>query len=247
MSSGGRLRGALCLPLIYAWGLCATAVIALWALLCRRQFQRRGHKVIRWWGRVPLALLGIRLDVSGREHLATAGPKIVAFNHLSTLDLFTMSSLVPRHPLVLYKKELARIPGLGWALMATRMIPVARGDRERAVASILDAGRRIRDEGAAVLIAPEGTRSPDGRLGPFKMGLFHLAAATSIPVVPVIYHGTAKLLPMGSWCARPGSIRVEVLAPIDTTDWKEDTVRTHASMLESVFSERLAAPESVAG
>jgi putative phosphoserine phosphatase/1-acylglycerol-3-phosphate O-acyltransferase len=116
---------------------------------------------------------------------------------------------------------------------------------ERAIVSLAEAGRRIREEHGAVMIAPEGTRSRDGRLGEFKLGAFHLACATGVPIVPLVMHGIPNVLPHGALIVRPGVVRIEVHEPIPTDTWQTADVRNHAQQLREFYLAELGESESL--
>jgi len=240
-------RGVLFFLPLVLWSLAVPMCVALVAVVWPA-FRREG--VVRWvriWGRVPLALCAVRLEVHGLEHRDRPGPKLILFNHVSLLDLYVLAAICPDRMVALYKRELHRIPGLGLGMRMIGMIPVDRGDLGSAIASIDEAGRRLREEGAACYMAPEGTRSRLGGLQPFKLGAFHLAAQTHIPVVPLVMRGIEEVLPMGSFLVRSGVVRADFLPPIDTTAWERETVRQHARELRELFLEYLpAAPERAA-
>ncbi len=235
-SGGSRWRGVVFLLPVALFFLGVPAVLAVLGVVSRR-FREGGFvKLVRVWGRVPLWLLGVRLEVEGwKEHLQSEGPKLVLFNHVSVLDLLVLAALCPRRPIVMYKKELGRVPGLGWALRSLGMISVDRSDHEAAIASMHEAGRRIRAEDAQVLIAPEGTRSRRGGLQRFKLGAFHMAAETGVPVVPMVMRGIEGVLPMGAWVVRSGVVRVDYLEPIETEGWSAERAREHAEAVRGVF------------
>jgi 1-acyl-sn-glycerol-3-phosphate acyltransferase len=115
---------------------------------------------------------------------------------------------------MLAKTELFRIPVWGRGLRAAEFIEVDRSDKQRARASIEEAERLLRD-GVSIYLAPEGTRSRDGRIGPLKKGGFHLALDTGAPIVPIAIRGTIAILPRGGKSMRRGmSVEVEIGAPI---------------------------------
>lgn len=207
----------------------------IYAVLAPRRFRRRESAVFQRWGRTALWLVGVRLEIRGAEHRPESGPVIVMFNHVSLFDLFVLAALWPRRGVVLYKREFHRIPVIGAALRATGMIPVDRGNREAAIRSVEEAARRAREEGATVLIAPEGTRSRRGGLQEFKMGPFHLATATGAPIVPMIMRGIEQVMPFGSLLPRTGAVRVDYLPPIPTSGWTRDEVRDRARELRELF------------
>jgi 1-acyl-sn-glycerol-3-phosphate acyltransferase len=232
-------RGILFWVPIFLWTLGGAGVIGIAAALSP---SFRGGGYVHWvrrWGRVPLWMCGASVEVHGREHAEGPGPRLLLFNHVSLLDLYMVAALCPERALVLYKKEFARIPGLGLALRHLGMIPVDRTNREAAIKSITEAGRRILAERATCVMAPEGTRSREGGLQRFKMGAFHLAAEHSIPIVPMIMRGIESILPMGSFLLRNGHARVDLLPPIDTSGWKREQVHEHAEELRALFLEYL--------
>ena len=124
--------------------------------------------MVRIWGRVPLAMAGVRVELHGQEHLEAPGPKLFLFNHVSTLDLLLLGAHAPPSPCVAYKREFRRIPGIGWALIALGMIEIDRSDAERAIESLTHAGERLQTEGLTLMMSPEGTRSRRGGLQQFK-------------------------------------------------------------------------------
>ncbi|MCB9905499.1 MAG: 1-acyl-sn-glycerol-3-phosphate acyltransferase [Planctomycetes bacterium] len=212
-----------------------SGLIGLVALLAPGLIRPRLGAIVRPWGRFALRALGVSVELEGREFLFSDEPRIIVFNHVSLLDIPLLAAHAPDRPLVLYKRELGRVPLIGWAFRATRMIPVEREHLERAIASLQEAGRRIRAERAAVVISPEGTRSRDGRLGEFKLGTFHLARTTGVPIVPLVMHGIPKVLPHGAWIARPGTVRLVAHPPIPTEGWSAERVREYARELRALY------------
>lgn len=236
---GSVWRSLLFFLPIVLWTLGTAGVIAVVAALLP-SFRRSGFVPwARLWGRVPLALCGVRLEVHGAERLEESGGRIVIFNHTSLLDIYVLAATLPRDSVVLYKKEFSRVPGLGGALRSLGMIPVDRSDHGAAVRSLAEAGRRIRDEEANCLMAPEGTRSRLGGLQNFKLGAFHLAAEHGIPLVPMIARGVERAMPMGAMLVCSGTVRVDFLEPITTTSWTKEDVRQRAREVRERFLEFL--------
>jgi putative phosphoserine phosphatase/1-acylglycerol-3-phosphate O-acyltransferase len=226
------------------WVTLGATLIAVSALAFRGWTRRNLQLLIRIWGRVPLILAGVRVDLHGKEHLEAPGPKLFLFNHVSTLDLFLLAAYAPPSPCVAYKKEFRRIPGIGWALIALGMIEIDRSDAERAIESLSRAGDRLQAEKLTLMMAPEGTRSRRGGLQQFKKGPFHVAIATRAPIYPIIWRGNETLNPMGSWLIRSGEIRADSLAPMDTSGWETETIALHISDTRAVFL-RYLPPERV--
>ena len=233
--AGGRLRAALVFLPIFLWTICAATLIALLALVARSWTRRRLQGLVRLWGRVPLAMAGVRVDLHGREHLEAPGPKLFLFNHVSTLDLLLLGAYAPPSPCVAYKREFRSIPGIGWALIALGMIEIDRSDAERAIESLSRAGERLQAEELTLMMAPEGTRSRKGGLQQFKKGPFHVAIATRAPIYPIIWRGIEAVNPMGSWLIRSGEIRADCLPPIDTSRWETETIEAHVADTRAVF------------
>ncbi len=232
---GGRWRGVLILLPLAFWSFLYPLLGALFLLLWPRRLADLRHVLIRFWGRSGLALMGVRLEVHGRERLEGPGPALILFNHVSLLDLWLVTALWPRNGTVLYKREFDRIPILGFAMRVCGMIPIDRRNREEALRTLQEAAERIRRQNCRLIVAPEGTRSRRGGLQDFKMGPFHLAAETGAPVVPLIYRGVEAVLPMGAWIPRPGLVRADVLDPVPTADWKETDLRAQARELRALF------------
>lgn len=172
----------------------------------------------RWFGNRTVSLLGIDLVVTGADLVPPGRAYVYMSNHQSQLDIPILFAALPSPTIrMLAKKELFQIPVWGAALRAAEFIEVDRSDHLRGMASIDRAAQLLR-EGVSIYLAPEGTRSRDGRIGPLKKGGFHLARTTGASIVPVAIRGTIDILPRGSFSMRPG-MRVDVTigAPIDPT------------------------------
>jgi 1-acyl-sn-glycerol-3-phosphate acyltransferase len=167
----------------------------------------------RPWSRLLLLAAGIRLDVQGRWHVPE-GPCLLVVNHQSLFDIPTLFLAVPGRTRFVAKQSLFRIPFLGWAMRASGCIPIDRGNRARAVRSLMHAAHRVRG-GTSVVLFAEGTRSRDGRLAPFKKGGFHLALQAGVPVVPIAISGSFRRLAPGTLRVRPGTVAVRIAPPLD--------------------------------
>jgi len=182
------------------------------------------------WAALLLTACGARVRWHGRERLPAGQPCVYIANHLSMIDVWVMLLLVPAHTRFVAKQELFGIPIFGWALRAAGFIPVDRGNRREALRSLAAAGERVR-AGCPVVLFPEGTRSRDGRLAPFKKGAFHLALGAGVPVVPVAITGSFQVFPPGALRVRPGPIDVFVETPVDVAPFQP---ADHEGLLESV-------------
>jgi 1-acyl-sn-glycerol-3-phosphate acyltransferase len=180
---------------------------------------RAGHvfSLGRFGAQAFRRLLGIRLEVSGLDHVVGSRPTLYCINHRSNVDVVAFEALFPRCPRLrgLYKAEMGKIPVLGRAMRLVGFVPVDRANRASAIASVDAAARRLL-AGDSFLIAPEGTRARDGELQPFKKGGFVMAIKAQAAVVPVALHGTAEAMPRGRFWVKPTLVRVEVGEPIST-------------------------------
>ena len=169
----------------------------------------------RWFGRRVVELLDIELDVVGQDRVPPGRAYVYMSNHQSHLDIPMLYATLPSPTIrMLGKKELFEIPLWGRGLRAAEFIEVDRSNHARAVASIERAAELVRD-GVSIYLAPEGTRSKDGRIGRLKKGGFHLALETGTPIVPVAISGTNAILPPGARAMRTGrSVRVVIGEPI---------------------------------
>jgi 1-acyl-sn-glycerol-3-phosphate acyltransferase len=194
----------------------ATLILGLAAiLLC--PFSRGGGLFLalaRLWSRILFRAAGLSVEASGLELLHPGGAVLVA-NHASLLDPPALVLALPVNPRLVAKRGLFYIPIFGQALWAAGVVPIDRGDRERAIESLQAAAARLR-AGTPLLMFPEGTRSTDGRLQPLKKGAFVLAIQAGVPVQPIVVTGARALLPRGSVFIRAGTIRVRVLPPEPT-------------------------------
>lgn len=169
----------------------------------------------RWFGRRVVELLDVRLHASGAERVPLGRAYVYMSNHQSHLDIPMLYATLPSPTIrMLGKKELFQIPLWGRGLRAAEFIELDRSDHASAMKSIEYAKRLVRD-GVSIYLAPEGTRSRDGRVGPLKKGGFHLALGTGTPIVPVAIRGTIDILPRGARSARLGrEVHVTIGAPI---------------------------------
>jgi len=167
-----------------------------------------------FWGRAMVRLAGVRVTLEGATREKLDRPLVVVANHQSWFDVFVLGGFLPGRARFVAKEELRRIPLFGAAWETCGHIRVNRGDRAEAVRSLNEAGVRIRDQRLNVILFPEGTRSPDGQLLPFKKGAFVLAIQTGVPVLPVGISGSRAVMAKGSFGIRPGEIRVRVGEPI---------------------------------
>jgi 1-acyl-sn-glycerol-3-phosphate acyltransferase len=210
-------RTALALFVVSLYVLLVGPPGLLWTMLSGRirLLYAAGHLGIR----IGFRLVGIRLRMVGEEHVLAGRPAVYVSNHGSNIDppaLFSaLSPLFPKLR-VLYKAELRRLPVLVWVFDAAGFVPVERANRGQSLPAI-DRARQALVDGASFLIFPEGTRSPEGTLLPFKKGGFIMAIGAQVPVVPVVVSGGRDAMRKGSLLIRPATITIAFKEPIPTT------------------------------
>lgn len=210
------------------WGAAADVLVACWTIFLAipailfTMVTRRTWAIdflAPIWSRVILWICGVRVEVRGLERLNPHRSYILISNHLSNFDIWVTLAAVPLRIRFVAKKELLRIPFFGTALAMSDHIVIDRSNPEKAVRQI---NERVAQQARGgkpfcLLFYAEGTRSPDGRVQPFKKGGVTLALRTGLPIVPVAISGTRKLLPKNALLIRPGGrVRLVFSDPIET-------------------------------
>jgi 1-acyl-sn-glycerol-3-phosphate acyltransferase len=183
-------------------------------------FDRTGTtqiRVARAWARTLLAASGVHVTVEGLEEIVPTGSYVFVSNHLSFVDTPVVLANIPVQFRFLAKRGLFQVPFLGQHLSRAGHIPVPREDPRAAVKTMQLAAQTIQHKKISLLIFPEGGRSHNGELQPFKEGGAYIAIRAGVPVVPVAIAGTHELLPWGSGIVRSGCVKLRILKPIDTT------------------------------
>jgi 1-acyl-sn-glycerol-3-phosphate acyltransferase len=190
-------------------------------------------------GRLWLRLSGARIGVSGLEHLNPRESYVFIANHRSFLDTATLFCFAGRRIGLLAKKELLKVPILGYGMGFVNVLAIDRSNRERAMQTTKAATERLR-AGVSFGVFAEGTRARPGQLLPFKKGGFYMAVEAGVAVVPVAIKNTDELMGKGTGAARPGTIEMVVLPPVETKGLKTDedvkrlTEHTHALIAEEL-------------
>jgi 1-acyl-sn-glycerol-3-phosphate acyltransferase len=221
---------------VAAWALTAvfwTIIFLLQAATLRRLPEAFLHECIRRWGRGVLWILGIRLEVEGGGAFETAAPRVIVFNHQSALDVMLAAAIAPPGVLAVGKKEINFVPFVNLAWWALDFMTVDRKRPRKMVASMTDIAAAINRDRRSFLAAPEGTRTRDGSMLPFKHGPFQIAVRAQVPVYPVLIWGAFDLLPRSGWLPRPGTIRIRCLAPVETRGAAEGDARALAERVRS--------------
>lgn len=185
------------------------------------------YRVAMWIMGFGVRVAGIRVRVHGLENVPAGRSCIFMCNHVSNLDPPAVLPILPGRSSVLLKKELMKIPLLGTAMRLGKYIPVERSrSREAARQSMLAAADAL-NSGLHIVVFPEGTRSPDGRLSAFKRGPFYLALETGAPVLPIALSGTQGMMRKGSYAITPGVAEVHLLPAIESSQFttREDLLK----------------------
>ena len=173
------------------------------------------HRLGRLWARIIIRTSGVKIEVQGYGHIPGGKPVIFACNHASQLDIPIVHEALPVQFRFVVKKELFKIPLFGFALHHAGYIPIDRSGGKAALRSVQEAAERLK-KGTPIVIFPEGTRSPDGRLMPFKVGGILIAIKAGCPIVPVAISGSHNVLPKGNIRVHPGRIKVTFGLPVQT-------------------------------
>lgn len=203
-------------------GFLVSAVYGVAIAVLRRDRAKVAHDYAQMLARVMQPLLGLRVEVEGREHLLAHRPCIYIANHQSVYDVPILAGLYPPDTVVIAKKEIRSIPFFGWLYAITGNILIDRAHNQSAVGRLREAEEAILSRRVSVWIFPEGTRATvPGELLPFKKGAFYMAVATGAPLVPVVVSPIRPLFDPKRRIARAGRVRVRVLEPIPTRGLSE--------------------------
>ncbi len=193
-----------------------TIILCAWGFLLSL-FDRKGTVIHAYaavpWARGILWVCGIKLRVQGLGNVDPHQPRIYMTNHQSYFDIFALLAYVPVDFKFIVKQELMRIPILGFSMKRAGYIGIERDNPRKAIQSMNEAAKRIK-EGVSVVIFPEGTRSVDGRLQPFKRGGFNLALKAGSDIVPVAIINSHRIVPKGSLRINRGSFDLRIGPPI---------------------------------
>jgi len=175
------------------------------------------HLHAKLWGWLGIWMAGAKLEIIGREKVPSEGPVIFMSNHQGNFDILSLFLAIPRQFSWIAKEELFAIPVFGHSMRRAGYIPLDRSDGRRALKTIEAAAAMIKN-GRSVIIFPEGTRTPDGNLLPFKRGGFLLAAKAGVPIVPLTINGSAKVNPCKRLELYPGKITIRFGEPISSVE-----------------------------
>lgn len=217
-----------------------TIIMCIWGVLSS-VFDRSGRVVHDYtavpWAKMILWVCGVRGRVKGLENVETNVPRIYLTNHQSYFDIFALLAYLPVDFKFILKQELMKIPLFGFAMRRARYIGIDRENPRKAVKSINEAAKRIKN-GASVVLFPEGTRSTDGRLQEFKRGGFRLAIKSGCDVVPVAIIDSRHIVPKGSLRINRGTIAISIGKPISVKEYsKKEMGQLMARVREAMITQ----------
>ncbi|MBE9539681.1 MAG: HAD-IB family hydrolase, partial [Proteobacteria bacterium] len=192
------------------------------------------------------ALIGLNLKVKGEEHLWEQRPAVFVFNHQSKADVVIIAQLVRRDIAGVGKKEIKKMPLIGTVMEMGGVVLIDRGDAKSAIKSMQPLVDAMKKEGKSVVLAPEGTRTISPKITTFKKGAFHLAMQAGVPMIPIVIRNAGDVAPKGDFVFRPATVDVEVLPPVDTSDWTPETINDHVRQVRNMFLKTLGQPEEKA-
>jgi 1-acyl-sn-glycerol-3-phosphate acyltransferase len=172
-------------------------------------------------GRNWLRLSGMKVQVRGAELLDPDRPYVFIANHRSYLDTATLFAFLGRRIGVIAKKEVLKVPILGYGMSYVNVMAIDRSNRERAIKTMDEATKRLRS-GISFGVFAEGTRAMPGEFLQLKKGAFYMAAQAGVPIVPVVIKNTDLLMGKGTGEAKPGTIEMVLLQPIETVGVSTD-------------------------
>jgi 1-acyl-sn-glycerol-3-phosphate acyltransferase len=199
-------------------------------------FQKTGyfaHWCARTWSHLILKTTGVTVEVVGLDRLEPGRTYVFVANHQSIYDIPILFWSLPYQLRIIAKDSLGKFPFLGWHLRRTGHMLV---DRRRPGRAIFSWASRLSENGLSLFVFPEGTRSRDGRVGPFKGGSFYLALEADLPVVPLSVIGSRHVMLKGGLAAHPGHVRLVIHEPIDTTCLSASDARALAQRVRQVLT-----------
>ncbi len=234
------LRTFIGVPLFFIYTLILSLIIIIYGAF--RPASPIHDHIVRHWSFLFLKIPPVGIEVEGTDKIDPSKRYVIASNHLSQFDIPLLFSVLPLHGRFLSKKEVFNIPLLGRAMRTIGIIEIDRASGISSRQAIVEGVKIAADRGYSLIVFPEGTRSTQGDLLPFKKGAFRIAIDTGLPVVPVIISGTELINRPGSKIFRPGTARVVICDPIETSgmtnkDNLNDLVRRVEASMNKKYQE----------
>ena len=237
------LRTFIAVPLFFVYTLILALVIIIYGAL--RPASPLYDRIVKHWSAVFLRIPPVHVEVEGIEKIDPQQRYMIASNHLSQFDIPLLFRVLPLHGRFLSKKEVFKIPLVGRAMRTIGIIEIDRASGTSSRRAIVEGVKVAAERGYSLIVFPEGTRSTNGELLPFKKGAFRIAIDTGLPIVPVVIEGTETINRPGSKIFRPGTARVMICDPIETADLTNkdnlnDLVRTIETSMNATYEKMQA-------
>lgn len=229
------IKSAVAVPLFMLFTI---LISALFILAMTLRLRRLGEATIQLWSRVFLTVPPMRYDVTGTEYVKPETQYFFLSNHLSNFDVPLLFRAIPTPIRYLAKKELYKIPVFAQALKVAGIVKIDRGAGASSYAAINEGVANAKKNGYSLIVFPEGTRSRDGDLHPFKKGAFRMAIMTQLPVVPVTVNGTWEVWPPESKLFYKGHANVVIHEPIPTEGMTAKDIDLLRSRVHDIIDEQ---------
>ncbi|MBM3275756.1 MAG: 1-acyl-sn-glycerol-3-phosphate acyltransferase [Candidatus Sericytochromatia bacterium] len=237
-----------------AWSAWCAVVMALWcvimvpAIIAGLTFLPRDwvFKYATGSVKIAFALMRVRVRVHGRENWNVREPYVLMGNHVNLLDPFTFACAFERYFVAIEKRENFKVPFYGWLMMRWGNIPIDRSDRTEAIRTMAVATKDFASD-AWIVVLPEGTRTRNGKLGPFKKGGFHMALSSGVRIAPFTQVGAWDVMctGKGKWRVHAGTIDLYLHPPIDASNWGSDRLDELMATVRNVIAAPLGEAEPV--
>ena len=211
------MRTTLIWILAVPWTVLMGTVSLFASLFDRRKMA--GFRCMQIWARGLLKLSSVTLQTIGFENIVKDRNYLIVSNHQSQVDIVALSAAIPFKFGWMAKRELFRIPFLGWHMSRMGYVPIDRSSIKSSTSGLMMAANVLKN-GASLVIFPEGSRSVDGKLKPFKDGAFFIAVESQVPILPITIRGTADILKKGSSKINKGGITITVSEIINVENFK---------------------------
>ncbi|MFP4417225.1 MAG: lysophospholipid acyltransferase family protein [Chitinispirillaceae bacterium] len=212
--------------LILVWVSITVPLIASLVVLASLFNRIWARKIGRGWCKNFVKMAGLRIETVNMDRISTDKRYVLIVNHSSHLDIPIIMSIFPFHVSFIAKKELFQIPFFGWGIAAMGQVSVDRSNARNARKSITKAVEMLKEKDISLVLFPEGTRSPDGKVGDFKQAAFALALESGATVVPIYLGGTHDVLPKKRLLVKPGTITLHIGEPLEPERVGEYNKRT---------------------
>ena len=229
---GSLLRSAILLFIGLSWTAYMSVNTLIFSYLTAEE--NNIHRLARIWARYLLLLTSVRVQVIGVDNIQKGKPQIFMVNHHSVFDIFVLLAQIPSQFRWIIKRELFKVPIFGKVLRVAGYIEVDRQHHEKALKSLELAAAKIRD-GKSVMTFPEGTRSAEGAIRPFKQGIFYLALQSGVPIIPISIIGTGDIMPKNSLQIIPKDVLMIIDRPVEVSGYQVDTRQELISRVRDII------------